>query len=166
MFQIGLQTLHTVFMRHHNNVVGRLQRLDPNLDDETLYQEGRRIPGSKFFEVSVIFFLCVVVVSKSVDAKVSKITREELWAHFFRRKNRFPCNRRCVLDNCKNLTKLRAELIYWRCSRKWCVTEVMCMSVYRWSADRHCFLSGHVMVMISLLSGCDSPTLCCRWCAW
>ena len=44
--------MHTVWMRHHNNVVGRLQRLNEDWDDEKLYQEGRRIVGAQLQHIT------------------------------------------------------------------------------------------------------------------
>ncbi|KAI1304599.1 Chorion peroxidase [Halotydeus destructor] len=41
--QVDLIALHGVWLRQHNQLAGQLQQLNPRWDDETLYQETRRI---------------------------------------------------------------------------------------------------------------------------
>ena len=44
--QIFLTTMHTLWVVEHNRIVGVLKRLNPDWDNERLYQEGRKIVGA------------------------------------------------------------------------------------------------------------------------
>ena len=45
--QLGLIAVHTIWMREHNRLVDELREVMPDADDETLYQEARKIVGAE-----------------------------------------------------------------------------------------------------------------------
>lgn len=54
---LGLLSLHIVFMREHNRLVSELAASDPSLDDETLYQTARKIVGGMVQKITFDEFL-------------------------------------------------------------------------------------------------------------
>lgn len=54
---LGLLSLHTVFLREHNRLVSELATADPTLDDEELYQKARKIVGGTIQQITFQEFL-------------------------------------------------------------------------------------------------------------
>ncbi|XP_043228244.1 peroxidase-like [Amphibalanus amphitrite] len=59
--QPDLTTLHTLWLREHNRVAGRLQRYCPAWDDETLFQESRRLVAAMLQHVTYREWVPLVV---------------------------------------------------------------------------------------------------------
>lgn len=58
---LHLTSLHLLFARHHNFLAEGLRAVNPHWDDETLFQEARRILGAQMQHITYNEFLSVVV---------------------------------------------------------------------------------------------------------
>lgn len=58
---LHLTTMHLLWARQHNLLANELSQLNPQWDDETIYQEARRIVGAQLQHVTYNEFLPIVV---------------------------------------------------------------------------------------------------------
>ena len=59
--QIGLTSMHTVWMREHNRVASHLVDLNKDWSDEKLYEESRRIVIAKIQHITYNEFLPLIL---------------------------------------------------------------------------------------------------------
>ena len=59
--QIGLITMHTIWLREHNRVANSLSSTNPQWSDERLYQEARKIVGAAIQKIVYFEFLPAVM---------------------------------------------------------------------------------------------------------
>jgi hypothetical protein len=59
--QVGLTTVHTLFVREHNRLADRIARLYPDLNDEQVYQLARRIVGAEMQAITYEEYLPAVL---------------------------------------------------------------------------------------------------------
>ncbi len=57
----GLAALHTLFVREHNRLAAQLEQVNPHWDEETLYQEARRIVAAEVQHVTYGEFLPAIL---------------------------------------------------------------------------------------------------------
>nr|XP_027209255.1 chorion peroxidase-like isoform X2 [Penaeus vannamei] len=78
--QLILTTMHTLWFREHNRVAGRLANLNPHWDDETLYQEARRIIIAEVQHITFNEFL-PLLLGKEVMAEYGLLPEKEGYYH-------------------------------------------------------------------------------------
>ena len=65
-FLTALMAMHALWVREHNRIVKLLHLLNPFYDDETLYQEGRRIVGAMIQHITYNEWLPAIIPSRSL----------------------------------------------------------------------------------------------------
>ncbi|CAG2060863.1 unnamed protein product [Timema podura] len=65
--QVDLAVMHTLWMREHNRVAARLATLHPNWEDETLFQEARRIVVGEIQHITYNEFLPLILGRDYMD---------------------------------------------------------------------------------------------------
>lgn len=64
---LHLTSMHLIWARHHNNLTGELKRVNPNWDDERLFQEARRILAAQMQHITYSEFLPVIIGDENSD---------------------------------------------------------------------------------------------------
>ncbi|VDO24035.1 unnamed protein product [Brugia timori] len=65
--QLGLITMHTIFMREHNRLAIEIASLNPDLDGETVFHETRKIVGAELQHITFHYWLPKVLGKKQFD---------------------------------------------------------------------------------------------------
>ncbi|CAG9533092.1 unnamed protein product [Cercopithifilaria johnstoni] len=65
--QLGLMTMHTIFMREHNRLAIQIADLNPDLDGETIFHETRKIVGAELQHITFHYWLPKVLGKKQFD---------------------------------------------------------------------------------------------------
>ncbi len=66
---VVLSSIHTLFVREHNRVAYLLALLDPEADDETLYQASRKIVGAELQRITMEEFLPALIGRNAPSAR-------------------------------------------------------------------------------------------------
>ena len=64
---LHLTTMHLLWARQHNRIANELARINPAWNDETLYQETRRIIGAQLQHITYREFLPIIVGDKRMN---------------------------------------------------------------------------------------------------
>lgn len=75
--QLVLTCMHTLMAREHNRVAHGLSQVNPHWDDETLYQEARRIVVAVIQHITYNEFL-PIILGKEVMEKFGLLTQKEV----------------------------------------------------------------------------------------
>lgn len=59
--QVGLLAMHTIWMREHNRIAGKLRDINPHWDGDTLYQEARKIVGAQMQHITFKQWLPLII---------------------------------------------------------------------------------------------------------
>ena len=64
--QLGLLSMHTLFMREHNRIAESLRRLNPNWDGDMLYHEARKLVGAQMQHITYTHWLPKILGEKGM----------------------------------------------------------------------------------------------------
>lgn len=59
--QVGLTSIHTLFVREHNRVAELLRKNDPNMSGEEIYQSARKVVGGQIQKITYTEFLPILL---------------------------------------------------------------------------------------------------------
>ncbi|BES92212.1 Animal haem peroxidase [Nesidiocoris tenuis] len=80
--QLVLACMHTLMAREHNRVAHALAQVNPHWDDETLYQESRRIVIATVQHITFNEFLPILLGKEVMDKFGLLLTKEGYWDGF------------------------------------------------------------------------------------
>ena len=72
----GLAAMHTLWVREHNRLCDLIKAVEPSFDDETLYQEARRILIAEYQSITYGGYLPVVLGEDNLGENKLKISSE------------------------------------------------------------------------------------------
>ncbi|XP_039452178.1 myeloperoxidase-like [Culex pipiens pallens] len=64
---LHLTSMHLIWARHHNNLTGELKKVNPEWDDERLFQEARRILAAQMQHITYSEFVPVIIGANNSD---------------------------------------------------------------------------------------------------
>ncbi|XP_046489875.1 peroxidase [Neodiprion pinetum] len=76
---LHLTTMHLLWARQHNRIADTLARINPQWNDEKLYQEARRIVGAQLQHIAYNEFLPIVLGKTAIDEKGLKLRNNGYW---------------------------------------------------------------------------------------
>lgn len=65
--QLGLLAMHTIWFRQHNFLAEKLRQLNPRWDEETLFQEARKIVGAQMQHITYAEWLPMVIGKEGMN---------------------------------------------------------------------------------------------------
>jgi peroxidase len=79
---ISITSWHVVFLREHNAIAERLQKMNPQLNDRTLFEETRRIVAAVLQHITYKKYLPLIVGNHTVEKfKLQPVESEYLHSY-------------------------------------------------------------------------------------